>query len=84
MVVSEFGMYYTRLLRIGIDEKLILGGWMQIKRLGDRGFDVNLLGTRVGPDGEAVGEGKLKVSFYGSGGVKWTDKPGLIEDVRGA
>ncbi|KAF2162710.1 hypothetical protein M409DRAFT_26947 [Zasmidium cellare ATCC 36951] len=55
-----------------------------IKRLNARGFDINGLGTRVGPDGVELGDGKLKVSFYGSGGVKWTDKPGLIDPVRGA
>ncbi|KAK4494829.1 hypothetical protein PRZ48_014185 [Zasmidium cellare] len=55
-----------------------------VKRLSERGFDINQLGTRIGPDGVELGDGKLKVSFYGSGGVKWTDKPGLIDTVRGA
>ena len=55
-----------------------------VKKLRERGFDVNQLGQRVGKDGEPYGEAKLKVSFYGKGGggIKWTDKPGCIEDVR--
>ncbi|EME40644.1 hypothetical protein DOTSEDRAFT_103251, partial [Dothistroma septosporum NZE10] len=56
-----------------------------LKRLGQRGFDVNQLGQKVGADGEPTGEGKVKISYYGraigGSGVVWTDKPGLVEDV---
>ena len=52
-----------------------------MKRLSEKGFDVNLLGVRIDKQGCEVGEGRFKVSYYGEGGVKWTDKPGLIETV---
>ncbi|KAK4618035.1 hypothetical protein CLAFUW4_12211 [Fulvia fulva] len=64
-------------------------GWLfqgLVAKLKEGGFDVHQLGQKVGEDGEVVGEGKLKISYYGRGsgasGVEWTDRPGLIEEVR--
>lgn len=67
-----------------------------VRRLEEKGFDLSVFeesrrerveegwAGEVGEE-EARGTGKLKISYYQGGkggGIRWTDKPGLIEVVR--